>query len=598
MKFFSETVNQNPDKNNKEKVNEYDQPASEKNIAGFRGEIIEKIEKKAEEINISKEKLIELAGLDLESLGVENLKDLDLNKGGLDFIKDSIDRALNEFWRSEKTGKLVTGTTSKIEGSINEAFEFVKKHKKIVSLGELALYASSFGPAVLKDLAGSDIKVEIYGEEISLKDLVDNPELLKVIDTNHNTNSPLDVAQEFFSKPLAHGEVEISLRKTIINEDGLSLDVWKNPEAKGVEVKEIKEMYNKIKEELGSFGEDHGLVGFVIDTEKLEENKMKIAETISLNTNVPQNEILDYINNSLELNTSKISVVEFEDFEINSNPDIDLSEIKGTNIKSLTNLFVADDNIETSIADRNSFNNLLEQKLQEDGYTIPELKNIANDNPKEVIKILAQTLGKNIEYDYKDLKLIESLKKAESMKEIANIAEEMGKISPYETLKNGKGVCYDYAQAFSKGIDFLYHKNVLDYNNLGVLTTTGDSMNHGYNILFSTDKDGNLVMTSIDITWADDKDASEIPDKLNAVDKEHYYTGIIKKVNEVHKTALEKIKDYNILAFQENLKEILTQYDPKHKSEMKVNKKAFEEITNKKTESSQEDKEKIVNLLP
>ena len=313
---------------------------------------------------------------------------------------------------------------------------------------------------------------------------------------------------------------------------------------------------------------------------------------------MPQNEIMDYINNSLELNTSKISVVEFEDFEINSNPDIDLSKVKGVNIKSMTNLFIANDTMETNIIDRDSFNNLLEQKLQENGHTIPELRSIANDNPKEVIKILAQTLGKNIEYNYEDLELIELLKKADNMKEIASIAEEMGERSPYETLKNGEGVCYDYAQAFSKGIDFLYHRNVLDYNNLGVLTTEGDHMKHGYNILFSTSEDGNLVMTSIDVTWADDEDVSKIPEKLNAVDDKHYYTGIIKKVNETHDKALEKIKDYNILAFQEKLKEVLTQYDPKHKPEIEVDKKAFKEITKKKTRSSREDKENAVNSLP
>ncbi|MCK5490737.1 MAG: hypothetical protein KAI67_02740, partial [Candidatus Pacebacteria bacterium] len=174
--------------------NKYDQPASQKEISGFREEIEKKIEKKAEEIRISeaedieiyKSKVIELADLDLESLEKENLESLNLNQGGLEFIRDSIGEAINKFWRSEKTGKLVTGATSKLEGSVNEAFEFVKKHKKIVSLGELALYASSFGPAVLKDLAGSDIEVEIYGEKVSLKDLADNPKLIETIDRAHN----------------------------------------------------------------------------------------------------------------------------------------------------------------------------------------------------------------------------------------------------------------------------------------------------------------------------------------------------------------------------------------------------------------------------
>ncbi len=288
MKFFTEAANNNPTEDNKEKINEYDQPASREEISGFREEVEKKIEKKAEEIRISeaedieiyKDKVIELAGLDLESLNPEDLKNL--SHGSLEFIKDSIDKAISEFWRSEKTGELVTGTTSKLEGSVNETFEFAKKHKKIVSLGELALYASSFGPAVLKDLAGDDVEIEIGNKKISLKDLADDPELLKMIDMKNSINSPLDIAQEFFSKPLVHGDVEILLEKTSSNENSLSLYIQRNSETKNVEIEKIKEKYGKIKEELGLLGEDRGLVGFVINMEKFEENKEEIAETVSL----------------------------------------------------------------------------------------------------------------------------------------------------------------------------------------------------------------------------------------------------------------------------------------------------------------------------
>ena len=57
MKLFSETVNQNPEDSKSEKINAYDQPASEKEIVGFKEEIEKVIEEKAKALNISKEKV-------------------------------------------------------------------------------------------------------------------------------------------------------------------------------------------------------------------------------------------------------------------------------------------------------------------------------------------------------------------------------------------------------------------------------------------------------------------------------------------------------------------------------------------------------------
>ena len=66
-----------------ETENGYDQEASEKEVANLQKEIEEKVKGKAEELGIPKEKLIGLAGLDLESLEAEKLKALDLKQGEL-----------------------------------------------------------------------------------------------------------------------------------------------------------------------------------------------------------------------------------------------------------------------------------------------------------------------------------------------------------------------------------------------------------------------------------------------------------------------------------------------------------------------------------
>ncbi|MCK5466443.1 hypothetical protein KAI56_03040 [Candidatus Parcubacteria bacterium] len=606
MKFFSETVNTNPEDSDSEKINEYDQPASQEEISGLREEVEKKIEKKAEEIRASetedieiyKDKVIELAGLDMESLDVKSLENS--SHIDLELIRDNINETVNRFQIDKDTKDLKEKKLSKFEKFV----ESIRKHKKPLALGELSLYLSTLGAPALNFLVDENVKVKISDKEVSLEDLVDNPELIKMIDKCNSTNTPLSIGKEFFStKPLDCEKVKISFKEPFAHSNILCLDIRENSEAKDIETKEVEEICNKIKEELRHLNKDSNpeAEDIYIEMKNIEENKIKVAETISSHTSASKNEVLDYISDSLELNTSKISVVEFEDFEINSNSDISLAKIKGTNIESFNDLFVENNTIETKIIDRELFNNLLEQKLKEDGYTISKLKNIANDNPKEVIKILTQTLGKNIEYDYKKLELIQSQKKVETMEEFADLAKEIGKQNPYETLKNERGICFDYAQTVSMGIDFLDHKDVLNQNDFKVLTTTSHSMDHGWNILFSTDKDGNLVFTFMDLDCADDdkeENISKIPENLNAVDDKHYYSGIIKKVNETHQTALEKIKDYNILAFQENLKKILMQYDPKHKPEIEVSKKAFEEITKKKTRSSREDKKDAVNSLP
>ncbi|MCK4524883.1 MAG: hypothetical protein KAU07_00395 [Candidatus Andersenbacteria bacterium] len=158
------------------KENEYDELVPKEELAGFRKEIEKKIEDRANELDISKEKLIELADLDLESLDAENLKDL--NCGSLEFIRDSIDEAINEFQKGEKPKTVLKEAPSKID----KLLEFTREHKKIVNLGQLALYFSSFGIPALSVLAEDDAKLEIDGQRIPLKDLADNPELIKEID--------------------------------------------------------------------------------------------------------------------------------------------------------------------------------------------------------------------------------------------------------------------------------------------------------------------------------------------------------------------------------------------------------------------------------
>ena len=55
MKLFAEIVNQNPEENNNEEINEYDQPASEKDIAEFEEEIEKLIKKRRKKLDFPKQ---------------------------------------------------------------------------------------------------------------------------------------------------------------------------------------------------------------------------------------------------------------------------------------------------------------------------------------------------------------------------------------------------------------------------------------------------------------------------------------------------------------------------------------------------------------
>jgi len=269
--------------------NDYDQLATNEEKGGVvralkidggskfsRKEIEKKIENKANELDLSKEKLIELANLDLESLNVENLKDL--NCGSLEFIRDSIDEAINEIWKNKETGELVTAAPS----NIDKLLKFTREHKKLVSLSELAIYASSFGPGVLKDLAGDDVKVEINGKKISLKDLADNPEfgLSTQATQEHFSQELADIYEEIkdlSDRNIKYGNLDESIEEA--NKFSDYAEFIQNSEKESIE-----SMTDDLKEKGTNvllFGEHHGPESNVANTvqilEKMQDDDHKIT---------------------------------------------------------------------------------------------------------------------------------------------------------------------------------------------------------------------------------------------------------------------------------------------------------------------------------
>ena len=171
------------------RVNEYNQPATEKEISQFQKGIKESIEKKAEILSISREKLIELADLDLESLELEKLKAFNLSHGSMEFLKDSINESINEVSKDGKTNTLLKENPSRF-------LEFIKNHKSKISLAQLGLYLSVFGSPVLKDLSMGNIQIDSDGKNLPPEDLAKNPDLLKKIQESADKHLKNGVGKE------------------------------------------------------------------------------------------------------------------------------------------------------------------------------------------------------------------------------------------------------------------------------------------------------------------------------------------------------------------------------------------------------------------
>lgn len=599
--FFLETENKTEKVNRKvqeksdREINEYDELVSEDEIGNFKNAVEQNIELKASELGISKDKLIELAELDLESLEPQKLKSLNLNRGNLEFIRDSIYNSLNEFLKSGEPNILLKESTSQF-------LEFIKKHKGKISIAQLGLYLTAFGSPALKELTGANAKVEIYGKEISLKDLADNPELIKEIGEFHNGNTPVDVLKSWQNKEFEYNNTAFNFN-TKIN-IGLENTVKKSIYF-GDMAGKIEEL-DKLNNDLNDSGLSFNYLDGGVPLEKFIENKDKISEFISKDLNIPKELVGKYIEEFLMPDTSKISVVRLNEFKINK--DFNLSD--GLELRSKKNeLFEKYDvyspgefnatnwlkainefekwTKEKGINDPNKalakemkdykdspvakfkelknynenfnkgknfdkFEELFLETLENENESIDHLKEVATENPEEVIKMISKILGNNIEYDWDEIKSIDR-------KEFKDLEKKHAEGIPYITLKNKLGVCHDYAATFTAAKYVLEEKGVPNLDKFIVLYTGSDKMNHAWNNLLTVDKEGNLKVTSIDLTWADDKNISKIPEKLNAVDEKHYYTA---KIEESHKKAIEKILNFNRVIEQEKLREILMTYEP------------------------------------
>jgi len=506
------------------------------------------IKEKAEELKIDESTLREFMDRILRVVLSSHYLTEDLKKDykgyrlGFDDYKEEIFETLDNIQKDEKTGGLRKEEEKQKLSKYEKFEEFVGKHQKVISLSELALYLSSYGATAFNFLVNSDAEAEIHGEKISLKDLVDNLELMKEIDQASGINTPIDILQKYHSP-----------------ENFIYLD---------------DDIYFHLDTEIGKDGSEQRYVSFNKLTENGEniecqdkislndflENKEQEIKNIAEHCEISHDKVEKLINSYFMSDVSKISVVELDNFKVNK----DLDNLKFENLKEVEKINF------NEYGNKDKFEELFLECLEKEGYSLETLKEIAEDNPKEVIKIISEVIGENVEYDwvkYLKHKFYDLIGKELGMKEIKS------KGMPYVTLEKGKGLCYDYTATFVAGKYVLTEKGVPNLENFVALATTGEKLDHQWNAIATVDSKGTLVIPYTDSTWADPLCGDR---ELNAVDKEHYYNA---KLDEAHKEALKKIRDWNSLVKQEKLKEILTQYDPKlHKRDRKIrgNKKLYE----------------------
>lgn len=495
--------------------------------------------------------------------------------------------------------------------------ETIANHKGKISLAQLGLYLSAFGVPAVKELSGAhDMQVNIYGKEISLEDLAKNPELIKEIDQFHNGNTPIDILKTYQAKELEYNNTNLKLGTMV--DIGLDNNVQKSIYFANIggNLNDLDKLNKDLKKLNLSFQYKDGGVPL----EKFIEDKDKISETIANDLNIPKEVISKYIEQYLVPDTSKISVVPLNEFKINKDLNFSKNGMDLTNkqeelfekynvygsdgynstnwLKAMNDLqewgrekgiLNASEDVGTvmsrevknykasptvnfeRIRDANqNFNNtknfdkfeeLFLKDINESVETIEHLKEIAKDNPEEVIKITAQILDKNIAYDFNESSSI-------TKNDTKNMEEKHAQGIPYITRATELGVCHDYAETFTAAKYVLEKNGVPNMDKFAVFYTNSNKERHAWNNLLMVNKKGDLEMTSIDLTWADDENVSKIPNKLNAVDEGHYYTGIPEKVDKSHQEVLKKILELNALAEEEKLREILTSLADAHHPEI------------------------------
>ncbi len=383
------------------------QAASAEDISGFKDEIEDKIVEKAIGLGITTreelEKMADLSGLDLgyfEGLEQEDLTRKDApawTRRDLEIMRDNVEEALAECQRSGKGLKLEPKADA-----LKKITDYLEKHHHTINMGQLFLLAFSYDSNVIQDLAdkGLDIKVGHYN--VPLGTMINSSEITEKM----NDFGPQDADHHHF------GQYSYSDRN-MFEDSGtrFSFEVFRglspaedNDTARGVgRLLEEEEYIQRIylmplevdEKRLDKFNEDlRNDVGISLmagdngcSFEEFSKNRDKIAHYLATDLGVEEGKIAENIDGFIGYEVSDVSLVEFDDFRID--PDAESSE----NFKALKSY----EKVLLSGEGHEQFRTQFLGMLEDSGYDIDEVKELAATHPEEVVRIIMDVMARNID---------------------------------------------------------------------------------------------------------------------------------------------------------------------------------------------------------
>lgn len=605
----------------------YDEPAPEGEIRALQGEIEDRVARQAVAMGITDEKelreFLDLAELDLVSLGKERLEPLHLKRGETAFIRESLDEALSKCWRN-KSGKLIAESAN--ADKLVRFAEFVAHNPKAITALMLADYCLTFGPVALKELAGAGVEVEMEGgRKVALSELT-APENLRLIDQTASIGTPVDIMNAYSPQTEFKGEGGFGFGFSIQSKEGSNNTVQKTIYLDHIywNSMQIEKMDSDLKEAGIHLSMESGgcsLEEFLADQEK-------IIDIFSRDLGIEREKTAHFFGNLFFCDTSKLSVVPYEDFEVNLDLDTDKtlplhekkaevyeqfrvdengsrdmekwlkaekelerwwSEIHPENDMSFDEALFKEreyhdespmtklerlkynEKMTENFNNSEAFRAMFLEDMEEAGYPLEDVKKIAEENPKQVFEIISEVIGKNVDYYRTEWLVLTAWYHANKLPDgtpgkkliqdasIAFSEKKYDNDVSYEALSSGKTVCHGYGRTYTAA--FAFAKDILAQEGVKNLD--------GVVCLWTTsDAQNHLwnVLVTVDndgtlvITYIDPT-WDDAGAGLNAVDDEHYYGALRGKIEYEHAAALENIKQWNSVVLQQKLMDIVAMND-------------------------------------
>jgi len=247
---------------------------------------------------------------DYLSLDIDNLESYNLTNHGLEITRENLENAVKGFWKLYRDKKECLPYSDTFFDKIKEVTK-----SKVIPMGMLTVYLSSFGSAFLKELAGSEVKLEYGGKHILIKDLVKDPSLMEEIDKDYNEfGNPSDTAfspDSFKYEDKSNGNI-VRFSFDAMNHEGGGKDVYiASPSNSG-----NPKAFRVLESDLHNMGIASNPNGCVFPLDILEKNKEQIIDLFARDLNIPRDEVAKYVEGFLNPQAYKnVKVIEPDQFK-------------------------------------------------------------------------------------------------------------------------------------------------------------------------------------------------------------------------------------------------------------------------------------------